>query len=265
MAGAAAKYDGKFTFQYVDRDFGPLKHKETCELLKKWTMFDSMRVSTFRFDQKFAAFELKDFLKDMFNSAEVLAHLQTLVTVRGHWAAMGGSPGDCKGVDFEDVSCSATSMEFFDRLYECEALRRDGSIVGCFPEYLDNGFAVNQELGKIMLMEDSDHYDTFTDNDRAELLFKIFQHITLGGPLNQYEDTIGPYFDTTKLLYKSLISVAKDPKTQKVRVTSMAVKIKAADGRSSLFPQDDHPQNFMYAVVNPTKREVSLWYHAWCG
>ena len=50
----------------------------------------------------------------------------------------------------------------------------------------------------------------FSDGYRKELLFKIFQHLTLGGPLNQYEDTIGPYFDTTKLFYKSLIRCARD-------------------------------------------------------
>eukprot|EP00038_Savillea_parva_P027623 m.60679 g.60679 ORF g.60679 m.60679 type:complete len:266 (+) comp7969_c0_seq1:184-981(+) len=265
MAATGAKRDPKFSFSYVDREFGPLTHKPTVELLKKWTMYDSMRVTTFRFDQKFSPFELKDFLQDMFNSAEVLTHLQTLVTVRGHWSAVGGQPGECDGVTYKDVACTATSMEFFDRLYECEALRKNGNIVGCIPEYLDDGFVINQELGKVILMEDCDHYDIFSDADRNELLFKIFQHLTLGGPLNQYEDEIGPYFDTTKSFYKGLISVAKNPKTDKVQVTSVGCEIKAVDGRSSLFPQEDHPQNFMYVIINPTKREASVWYHAWCG
>jgi hypothetical protein len=89
-----------------------------------------------------------------------------------------------------------------------ELLRKDGNIVGCAPEYLDHGFVINQELGKAMLMDESDHYDTFSLTDRNELIFKIFQHLTLGGPLNQYEDSIGPYFETTKLFYKSLIRSA---------------------------------------------------------
>lgn len=262
---AAAERERKFTFKLVDRDFGPLKHKETVELLNKWTMFDSMRVTTYAFDQKFAPFELPDFLRDLFNDPEVLGTLQTLVTVRGHWSAVGGQSGECTAVEHADVKCTATSMEFFDRLYECGALRKDGTIVGCFPEHLDGGVTINQELGKVMLMDDSDHYEVFSDEDRNELLFKVFQHLTLGGPLNQYEDAIGPYFDTTKLFYKSLISVAKSPKSNKVQVTSVGCEIKSAEGRSSLFPQADHPQNFMYAVVNPTRREVSLWYHAWCG
>ena len=34
-------------------------------------------------------------------------------------------------------------------------------------------------------MEDSDSYDVFSAKDRAEFLFKVFTHITLGGPVNQ--------------------------------------------------------------------------------
>jgi hypothetical protein len=36
MAAAAPTRDAKFTFTYVDREFGPLKHKETAEFLSKW-------------------------------------------------------------------------------------------------------------------------------------------------------------------------------------------------------------------------------------
>ena len=48
-----------------------------------------------------------------------------------------------------------------------------------------------------MLMDDSDHYDIFSEEERSELIFKLFQHLTLGGPLNQYEDDIGPYVYST--------------------------------------------------------------------
>jgi hypothetical protein len=58
-------------------------------------------------------------LQDLFNSAEVLSCLETLVTVRGHWAAIGGQPGECDSVTHSTVDCTATSMEFFDRLYDC--------------------------------------------------------------------------------------------------------------------------------------------------
>ena len=34
-------------------------------------------------------------------------------------------------------------------------------------------------------MEDSDHYELFSDDERAEFLFGVFSHIVLGGPVNQ--------------------------------------------------------------------------------
>jgi hypothetical protein len=61
-------------------------------------------------------------VQDMFNDPEVLKTLQTLVTVRGHWSAVGGSPGECTAVRYNEVACVATSMAFFDRLYECGVL-----------------------------------------------------------------------------------------------------------------------------------------------
>ena len=88
-------------------------------------------------------------------------------------------------------------------------------------------------------MEDSDHYELFSDDERAEFLFRVFSHIVLGGPVNQvrknklhvmtkktwmsskllhlpyvfsfapykqYEDDIGPYLDTSKMFYKELVT-----------------------------------------------------------
>merc|ERR1719198_1293547 len=104
--------------------------------------------------------------------------------------------------------------------------------MGCEPEYVDGfpGFTINQELGKLLLMEESDHYDIFSEKERSELLFKIFTHFALGGPVNQYEDEVGPYFETVKAFYKALISVGKDKRTGTVHVTSVARKVVAAKG-----------------------------------
>ena len=57
----------------------------------------------------------------------------------------------------------------------------------------------------------------------------------------------------------------QDPKTAKVFVTSSAAQINELQGHAELFPQPGHPQNFMYVVVNPVRRDATVWYHAWCG
>ena len=72
-------------------------------------------------------------------------------------------------------------------------------------------------------------------------------------------------FDTVKAFYKGLIAVGKDPKTSKVHVSSVACKLNGGEGMFDFFPVQYHPQNFCYLVVNPTKREATVLYHAWCG
>jgi len=264
-SSAEKSHQAKFHFAESDRPYQPLNDKDLVELLQKWGMYDSMRVSRFRFDQAFQRYELDDFVKDFFNDQTGALALQVLSNVQGHWTSVG-APNSCSAVKTEPVECTATSMEFFDRFYDAGVVRLNGAICGCVPEYTEDDFAVNNELSKLMLMEDSDHYDTFSESERSELIFRLFKHLILGGPLNQYEDEIGPYFDTVKKMYKSLIGVGKDTKTGQVFCTSTVVKVTAAEGLGKLFPQDNgHPQNFCYLIINPTRRELTVWYYAWCG
>ena len=60
-------------------------------------------------------------------------------------------------------------------------------------------------LLQMLLIEDSDNYDRFTEEERNEFLFQLFRHLCLGGTICQYEDTIQPYLDATKAIYKDLI------------------------------------------------------------
>ena len=58
---------------------------------------------------------------------------------------------------------------------------------------------------KMLLVEDSDNYDTYSAAEREEFLFQLFRHICLGGALCQYEDSVEPYLEITKLIYKDLV------------------------------------------------------------
>ena len=68
-----------------------------------------------------------------------------------------------------------------------------------------------------MLWEDYEDYEAFDtiheDKYQKEFIFKLFQHISLGGSICQYENNIGEYLTLTKSLYKDLVCVAKDPDT----------------------------------------------------
>ena len=68
--------------------------------------------------------------------------------------------------------------------------------------------SVVTQIFQMLLMEESDHYCLYSDSEREEFLFQLFQHLCLGGQVCQYEDTIDPYLNVTKQIYKDLVRLA---------------------------------------------------------
>jgi hypothetical protein len=60
-----------------------------------------------------------------------------------------------------------------------------------------------------MLVEDSEAYSVFSQDQRDEFLFHIFKRIVVGGSLYQYENTIELYLEMTKTFYKDIVSARK--------------------------------------------------------
>jgi hypothetical protein len=140
-------------------------------------------------------------------------------------------------------------------------LREDGSIKKCFDEYVD-GFIVSDNLRKTLLMPQDILYDLFNEKERKEFIFNVFKSLCLGGKLCQYEDSITPYLDMTKRIYKDLVCVIKDVETKRYKVASVVYKIiNIENSLSPLFPIS-HPQNFCFLSVDPIRRVVNVWYHA---
>ena len=48
---------------------------------------------------------------------------------------------------------------------------------------------------------------------QKEFIFNLFMHLQIGGAVNQWDNNLAPYLNTAKLLYKDLITVAKDNDT----------------------------------------------------
>jgi len=116
----------------------------------------------------------------------------------------------------------------------------------------------------MLLVEDSEKYEVFSRPDREEFLFCLFKHLCLGGALCQYEDVLHPYLETTKLLYKDLVSVRKNPQTKKIQITSSVFKVTAYDGAGVCYPStESHEQTFSYFIVDPIKRHVHVLYHSY--
>lgn len=57
----------------------------------------------------------------------------------------------------------------------------------------------------MLLDEESEEYSLYSEDERNEFVFRIFQMFVLGGTLCQFEDALQPYLDITKSIYKDLI------------------------------------------------------------
>ncbi|XP_042316648.1 cilia- and flagella-associated protein 300 [Sceloporus undulatus] len=248
-----------YTFHHLpQKGFQALESRETRDLLLKWSMDGRITIQAFSFDQNFKGYQRDDFIMDFLNHPEVNRNLK-LLSSSGQWTTLDIN---VRKVEVEALLCTQVSMSFFDRLY-CEGvIRQNGNIVKCYDEYHDE-ILIADELRKVLLLEDSDHYDLFSHSDREEFLFCLFKHLCIGGVLCQYEDVIGPYLKTTKALYKDLVSVQKDPETKKINIISTVFKVWAYDANGLCYPSSNrHEQNFAYFIVNPLKRHIYVLYHS---
>ncbi|KAH1186931.1 hypothetical protein KIL84_019680 [Mauremys mutica] len=262
MSAGDEESERRFAFRYLPQKTLPsLESRDTQGRLRKWSMHGRIIVQAFSFDQHFKTYQKDEFVKAFFNDPNVSANLK-LLTASGQWTTLGTK---VKKIEAIVVPCTQVSMSFFDRLYSEGVVRETGHIVKCYDDYYD-GIPISDELRKVLLLEDSDHFDLFGQSNREEFLFCLFKHLCLGGTLCQFEDVLDPYLETTKALYKDLVSVQKDPETKEIIITSTIFKVSAYDDNGMCYPSTkSHEQTFAYLIVDPLKRHVHVLYHSFGG
>ncbi|XP_048809333.1 transcriptional coactivator YAP1 isoform X12 [Lagopus muta] len=262
MAAGERRGAAGFAFRPLPQKAFPcLQDRDVRERLLKWSMQGSITAQAFSFDQQFKPYQKDEFVMAFFNDQNVISNLK-LLSASGHWTTL-----DSKVTKIEAtlVPCTQTSMSFFDRLYTEGIVRENGVIVKCYDEYYDD-ILISDELRKVLLLEDSDHYDIFSESDRKEFLFCLFKHLCIGGTLCQFEDVLGPYLETTKALYKDLVSVQKNPETKEISITSTVFRVSAYDGSGLCYPsRTAHAQTFCYLLLDPARRHVHALYHRFGG
>ncbi|NXC20101.1 CF300 protein, partial [Corythaeola cristata] len=163
------------------------------------SMQGRITAQAFRFDQQFKPYQKDEFVM-------VYMEIFLFYLLKETWSetflCIAGSK--VTKIEATVVPCTQISMSFFDRLYSEGVVRETGDIVKCYDDYYDD-ILISDELRKVLLLEDSDHYDLFSQSDRKEFLFCLFKHLCIGGTLCQFEDIVGPYLETTKALYKDLV------------------------------------------------------------
>lgn len=254
--------------------FHPIPGYTFCGLSKagcrpafaKWGLEGTTQVKRFRFDAPMRPeVDFARFVVDLFNDVT----FRKLFCVRGgsrgaHWTPL---PEDARvdRVEWTPVPVGVTNMNFFDRLLSSGVCRGDkGSICGCFETTID-GFLVQDLLMEMLLDEASENSDLFSPKEQRELLYSLFAHFAIGGSLCQREDSILPLLEIAKQCYKDVIGVRKG-KSGGVEVVSKAFAISAVhckDGSLELWPEQGNRQNVLWIIVDPEKRNITVWYSAW--
>ncbi|XP_042362084.1 LOW QUALITY PROTEIN: cilia- and flagella-associated protein 300 [Plectropomus leopardus] len=254
MADEKYAFEQTFYFSPLNsKTLSFLQDRDTLNLFMKWSMLGRISAQSYSFDQCFYPYSSEKFVQCFFRDPNVVSSLRKMDA--GAW---GPLEKPVVSVDVEQVPCTKVSMELFDPIYSCGILRPSGHVVKCFhdvyPDY--------DELRQMLQEEDSEHYYVVGREERGEFLFRLFKHLCFGGELCQYEDTIDPYINTTKQIYKDLISVQKDPETKKISVVSTVLKVSAYDESGLCYPSSrEEEQTFAYLIVDPFKRHVTLFYH----
>uniref|UniRef100_UPI00398E5F6D cilia- and flagella-associated protein 300-like isoform X2 n=1 Tax=Pristiophorus japonicus TaxID=55135 RepID=UPI00398E5F6D len=252
-----------FTFRHLsNKKINFMEDNKIRDLFAKWSMHGRITVQIFSFDEYFQAYDKDKFVLAFFQDPNVVTNLKVVSPFSCEWTTLGT---EVKKIEAEEVPCKQLSMLFFDCLYTEEIVRETGHITKCLDEFYED-FTISDKLRQVLLLEDSDNYQIFSNTEREEFVFRIFKHLCLGGVLCQFEDRVDPYLETTKTIYKELVSVQKDPDTKDIRVISTVFKVTANDDYGTCFPSTQkHEQNFAYLIVDPLKRHVHVLYHCFGG
>jgi len=254
--------DCKGSFKFEEVDFSPkaLSDASAKELWEKWGLDQNSYIKRLSFDEFFSEEQKDVFFKDLFSS-EIARKALGISTGRNNsWTSVG----PLTSYTATDLTATVTNLDFFSKINDLEdpaVVRDKGALVKCFDEFVD-GVPLSDELRKMLVMEESEHFEEFSEEERREFIFHIFLRVCMGGGMCQYEDDIRPYLETVKGLYKDLVSVQKNPSTKALEVTSFVYQLEEAEGEfGSLFPDCASRQHsFCYLVVEPTKRHVTIWY-----
>lgn len=236
----------QFEFTPVDATMQALTSPAAREALMQWNLDKSLQVHRFRFGGRLRASDYNRFVEDFMYSPQVRAAIN----------ATGDNPAQRK-VTCRRLSTNVMRMDFFDRLQQAGIITGSGSIRGCMDETFD-GMTVSCTLRELLINPESENAAVFSEQDRNEFLLHVFRLLVLGGPMCQADISIERYMQMTKDLYKELMTVYRNPKTNAVEVSSVVYQVSAVEGLQ-VFPRDNH-HNRLFLVIDPTKHTVTMLY-----
>lgn len=247
--------ESHYTFHFLDKAvFSCYNLKETQAKLHKWGLSPSMSLAKFRFDLPFSEFSPETFLTNLVNSPVISSVLPQFSTAK--------KKDPVTSISYKSLKCTETTMDLFQILKAHNLVYESGVIRKVMPEYVDD-IEICDKIREVLLFEESEDFGIIDESVRAEFLFRIFEHLCIGGGMCQYEDEIDEYLEVVKGLYKDLVAVSKDEESGEIRVAGKVYQIEVNE-ELELF-RNKHLQDFCYVVVDPGYRHVNVWMHKWTG
>lgn len=108
-------------------------------------MQDQIHVSKFRFNKSFHLVGADEFLKDLFNSPQVISSFSPL---------SGLGVGKCTGLKYTHMTSSVLNMSYFDILHEINVCGENGHIRADMEEIYE-GINLGDKLRKALLWEEA--------------------------------------------------------------------------------------------------------------
>ena len=99
-------------------------------------MTDNVLMQKYRFNRNFNLISAEEFLKDLFNSRDVIKNFQPL---------QGIGCGEIKSVKFTPMSCNILNMSYFDVFSDIGCVGPTGDIYGNYEEVHD-GITLSTKL-----------------------------------------------------------------------------------------------------------------------
>mmetsp|Transcript_4704 Transcript_4704/g.6462 ORF Transcript_4704/g.6462 Transcript_4704/m.6462 type:complete len:252 (-) Transcript_4704:62-817(-) len=224
-----------------------LSTREIQENLLRWGLNESLKIKRFRYGGKFASSDATSFLSSLLSSCRDL-------NVRPD-----------SQLDWQKLKCTVLNMEFFDRLHEGTIATEAGTVRMCMDEDIE-GKVVSDLLREMLANPTSENTELFSkEEEQQEFIFQLFKMLCLGGAMMQPDESTEAYLETTKVLYKDVVSVYRSAKTRAIEIGSVVYQIfgsKEDPGNEcgDLFPNSASPYNFCFVIINPSLKQSILIY-----
>lgn len=220
-------------------------------------------IQNFSFNEPFQQYH-KYQLADAFFKDSTVA--KALWSKQGYaWARQGIQ---ASSVQIKQVPCSVLSMSFFNKLKNTDngIVHSSGTICKRYDLQVED-FLVSDNLRGMLLDEESEEYGLYSEDEKNEFVFRIFQMLVLGGILCQFEDILQPYLDVTKSIYKDLIRVQKQNGSDNLVVSTLVLEVVAKDSKGQdYFPSNsNNRQNIAFLLIDANSHEITTFIHEYGG